>query len=131
MIDPQMYREMGLTDEEFQIIVKALGREPSYCELGMLAVMWSEHCGYKYSRPVLRRFAEYRKAMEAGGLDFMRHLSEFKVGHYYPPEKPTTENNLDVIKRHREKLDAQGIKVDQPRFLGEDVRAYPFTTRSR
>ncbi len=69
MIDPQMYREMGLTDEEFQIIVKALGREPSYCELGMLAVMWSEHCGYKYSRPVLRRFAEYRKAMEAGGLE--------------------------------------------------------------
>ncbi len=69
MIDPQVYREMGLTDEEYQIIVKALGREPTYCELGMLAVMWSEHCGYKYSRPVLRRFAEYRKAMEAGGLE--------------------------------------------------------------
>lgn len=69
--------------------------------------------------------------MEAGGLDLTRHLSEFKVGHYYPPEKPTTENNLEVIARHREELDAQGVKVDQPRLPGEGVRAYPFATRSR
>ena len=45
------YREMGLTDEEYQKAVELLGRTPNYLELGMFAVMWSEHCGYKNSRP--------------------------------------------------------------------------------
>jgi len=69
MIDPKVYREMGLNDQEYQRIVELLGREPTYTELGMFAVMWSEHCGYKYSRPILRRFREYRQAMESGGLE--------------------------------------------------------------
>ncbi|MBC7346197.1 MAG: phosphoribosylformylglycinamidine synthase II, partial [Clostridia bacterium] len=47
---------MGLTDEEYARICSLLGREPNYVELGMFAVMWSEHCGYKNSRPVLRQF---------------------------------------------------------------------------
>ncbi|MGI6469760.1 MAG: phosphoribosylformylglycinamidine synthase subunit PurL [Syntrophomonadaceae bacterium] len=50
------YREMGLTDEEYQKAVELLGRTPNYLELGMFAVMWSEHCGYKNSRPLLKRF---------------------------------------------------------------------------
>lgn len=69
MIDPKVYREMGLNDQEYQRIVQLLGREPTYTELGMFAVMWSEHCGYKYSRPILRRFREYREAVESGGLE--------------------------------------------------------------
>jgi phosphoribosylformylglycinamidine synthase II len=69
MIDPKVYREMGLNDQEYQRIVELLGREPTYTELGMFAVMWSEHCGYKYSRPILRRFREYRQAVESGGLE--------------------------------------------------------------
>jgi len=69
MIDPTVYRQMGLNDQEYQRILQLLGREPTYTELGMFAVMWSEHCGYKYSRPVLRRFREYRKAAESGGLE--------------------------------------------------------------
>ncbi len=36
-------------------------------ELGMFAVMWSEHCGYKYSRPILAYFSRYKEAMESGG----------------------------------------------------------------
>lgn len=47
---------MGLTDEEYARICSLLGRKPNYVELGMFAVMWSEHCGYKNSRPVLRQF---------------------------------------------------------------------------
>ena len=35
----------------------------------MFAVMWSEHCGYKYSRPILSYFSEYKKAMEGQGLE--------------------------------------------------------------
>lgn len=69
MIDPKVYREMGLNDEEYARILQLLGREPTYTELGMFAVMWSEHCGYKYSRPILRRFREYQRAMESGGLE--------------------------------------------------------------
>ncbi len=44
----------GLTAEEYQKIVKALGREPNYTELGVFSVMWSEHCSYKSSRYYLK-----------------------------------------------------------------------------
>ncbi|RYG85534.1 phosphoribosylformylglycinamidine synthase subunit PurL, partial [bacterium] len=66
---PGGYREMGLTDGEWELIVTMLGREPNRTETGMFAVMWSEHCGYKYSRPVLAAFAEYKKAMAGDGLE--------------------------------------------------------------
>jgi phosphoribosylformylglycinamidine synthase II len=44
----------GLSDEEYQRIVKSLGRDPSLTELGIFSVMWSEHCSYKSSRVHLR-----------------------------------------------------------------------------
>ena len=44
----------GLNDEEYQRIVKSLGRQPSLTELGIFSVMWSEHCSYKSSRVHLR-----------------------------------------------------------------------------
>ncbi len=68
-IDPKIYRDMGLNDSEYAQIVQTLGREPTYTEIGMYSVMWSEHCGYKYSRPVLKAFAEYKKAQETGALE--------------------------------------------------------------
>ena len=69
LITPEVYTSMGLNDGEYALILELLGREPSHTELGMFAVMWSEHCGYKYSRPVLAYFAEYRKALEGDGLE--------------------------------------------------------------
>ena len=69
MIDPMIYREMGLNDSEYALILEALGREPSITELGMYAVMWSEHCGYKYSKPVLRLFKKYKEAMDTGAVE--------------------------------------------------------------
>ncbi|MBI2844138.1 MAG: phosphoribosylformylglycinamidine synthase subunit PurL [Armatimonadetes bacterium] len=68
-IPPEIYREMGLSDVEYAKVAEALGRHPTYTEVGMYAVMWSEHCGYKYSRPVLRLFRKYREALEGGGLE--------------------------------------------------------------
>lgn len=50
------YKEMGLLDEEYEQIIAILGRKPNYLELGMFSVMWSEHCGYKNSRPLLKNF---------------------------------------------------------------------------
>ncbi|MGI6145922.1 MAG: phosphoribosylformylglycinamidine synthase subunit PurL [Bacillota bacterium] len=48
------WQKMGLTDEEYRMIVERLGREPNYTELGMISVMWSEHCSYKNSKAVLK-----------------------------------------------------------------------------
>jgi phosphoribosylformylglycinamidine synthase len=43
----------GLTEDEYGLVVEALGREPNPTELGMFGAMWSEHCAYKHSRPLL------------------------------------------------------------------------------
>src|SRR6185295_451893 len=67
--NPEVYRQMGLNDLEYQRIEGILCREPTITELGMFAVMWSEHCGYKYSRPVLALFKTYREAQEQGALE--------------------------------------------------------------
>jgi phosphoribosylformylglycinamidine synthase len=66
---PDVWREMGLTDAEYQRITELMEREPTDVELGMFAVMWSEHCGYKYSRPVLRLFQKYRESLEGAGFE--------------------------------------------------------------
>ncbi|PKR83974.1 phosphoribosylformylglycinamidine synthase subunit PurL [Heyndrickxia camelliae] len=52
----KLYRELGLTDDEFSMIENILGRIPNYTETGLFSVMWSEHCSYKNSKPVLKRF---------------------------------------------------------------------------
>ena len=49
------YRELGLTDSEYELIVEKLGREPNDVELAMFSLLWSEHCAYKHSRKLLRR----------------------------------------------------------------------------
>jgi phosphoribosylformylglycinamidine synthase len=48
-------REVALTRGEYDLIVERLGREPNALELGMLGVLWSEHCSYKTSKPLLHR----------------------------------------------------------------------------
>ncbi len=53
-ITPELVAEHGLTPEEYQRIVDALRRAPTFTELGVFSAMWSEHCGYKNSRPLLR-----------------------------------------------------------------------------
>jgi phosphoribosylformylglycinamidine synthase subunit PurL len=52
----KLYREMGISDEEFAMIEKVLGRLPNFTETGLFSVMWSEHCSYKNSKPVLKKF---------------------------------------------------------------------------
>ena len=46
----ELVAQHGLTADEYQRIVEALGREPTLTELGIFSVMWSEHCSYKSSR---------------------------------------------------------------------------------
>jgi len=51
----QRHRQLGLTDDEYELIVRLLEREPDDVELAMLSLMWSEHCAYKHSKKLLRR----------------------------------------------------------------------------
>lgn len=55
-ITPEMIQSHGITEEEYQHILEILGREPTFTELGIFSVMWSEHCSYKNSRPILKLF---------------------------------------------------------------------------
>ena len=52
----KIYKEMGLSDEEYQLAKKLLNRQPNYTETGIFSAMWSEHCSYKSSKPLLRKF---------------------------------------------------------------------------
>jgi phosphoribosylformylglycinamidine synthase len=54
-VTAELAREHGLTDEEYARLTSTLGRTPTYEELGVAAVMWSEHCSYKSSRLHLRK----------------------------------------------------------------------------
>jgi len=55
-ITPEVVAEHGLSEEEYEIILDRLGREPNINELGIFSVMWSEHCSYKSSRRHLGKF---------------------------------------------------------------------------
>ena len=55
MADQPLHRSLGLTDGEFDRIRELLGRTPNDFELAVFSLLWSEHCGYKHSAPLLRR----------------------------------------------------------------------------
>jgi phosphoribosylformylglycinamidine synthase II len=54
-ITPEIVAQHGLSPEEYQRVVNALGRTPNLVELGIFSVMWSEHCSYKSSRIHLKK----------------------------------------------------------------------------
>jgi phosphoribosylformylglycinamidine synthase len=54
-VTPELAQAHGLTREEYDRVIRLLGREPSYAELGLFSALWSEHCSYKSSRRHLRR----------------------------------------------------------------------------
>jgi phosphoribosylformylglycinamidine synthase len=55
-ITKALIEQHNLTEEEYRRILEILGREPTYTELGIFSVMWSEHCSYKSSKVHLKRF---------------------------------------------------------------------------
>src|SRR5580698_3140792 len=55
-ITPELVAKHNLTPEEYNKVLEILGRTPSYTELGIFSVMWSEHCSYKNTRPLLKTF---------------------------------------------------------------------------
>ncbi len=93
-IEPQMWRELGLSDEEFERVVNAIGREPTPTELAMFSVDWSEHCGYPRSRPLLAllpkegKYAARAEGEDAGGIEVTPGLTVlFKMeSHNHPSQ---------------------------------------------
>ncbi|MCL0044193.1 phosphoribosylformylglycinamidine synthase subunit PurL [Dehalococcoidia bacterium] len=53
-ISKETLEEIALTQQEYETIVLRLGRHPNHVELGMFGALWSEHCGYKHSKQLLR-----------------------------------------------------------------------------
>jgi len=86
------HRELGLTDYEYELIVEKMGREPNEVELAVFSLMWSEHCGYKHSRPLLKTLPTEGPRLvmgpgeNAGAVDVGNGLScAFKVeSHNHP-----------------------------------------------
>ncbi|HEX4568219.1 MAG TPA: phosphoribosylformylglycinamidine synthase subunit PurL, partial [Vicinamibacterales bacterium] len=68
MIDQHVLERHGLTRDEYDRIVRSLGREPTDTELGIFSVMWSEHCSYKSSRIHLRKLpTQGRRVVQGPG----------------------------------------------------------------
>jgi len=65
-ITAEIVKEHGLSEEEYEIILDRLGREPNINELGIFSVMWSEHCSYKSSRRHLGKFLTKGKRVIQG-----------------------------------------------------------------
>ena len=55
-ITPELVQEHNLTSQEYERILAMLGRTPTFPELGIFSALWSEHCSYKHSRPILKTF---------------------------------------------------------------------------
>jgi phosphoribosylformylglycinamidine synthase len=65
-VDSRKLREVALTADEYGVIVQALERQPNDVELGMLGVLWSEHCSYKTSKLLLRHLPSTGSAVIQG-----------------------------------------------------------------
>ncbi len=55
-VTPEVVREHNLNELEYERILELLGRSPTFTELGVFSALWSEHCSYKHSKPILRTF---------------------------------------------------------------------------
>ncbi len=90
----RMWRELGLSDSEYERIVSVIGREPTPTELAMFSVEWSEHCGYPRSRPLLGlfpkegKYASRAQGEDAGGIEVAPNLTVlFKMeSHNHPSQ---------------------------------------------
>ena len=92
-VTKEILDEIALSQAEYDLILERLDREPNPVELGMFGALWSEHCGYKHSKPLLRLFSQQSTrvlsqtgAENAGAVDIGDGLAVvFKVeSHNHP-----------------------------------------------
>ena len=58
--------DFGLSNQEYQLIVKQLGKEPNHVEMGIFSAMWSEHCSYKHTKSLLKNLPTQSKFVVQG-----------------------------------------------------------------
>ena len=109
-ITDQLVAKHNLTPEEYKKILEILGRTPSYTELGIFSVMWSEHCSYKNTRPLLKTFPTKSPKIlvgageeNAGIIDVGDGLAiAFKIeSHNHPERRRTVSGRGDGCGRDR------------------------------
>jgi phosphoribosylformylglycinamidine (FGAM) synthase-like enzyme len=66
LVTPEVVREHNLNQFEYDKILGLLGRAPTLTELGVFSALWSEHCSYKHSKPILRKFPTTGPAVVQG-----------------------------------------------------------------
>lgn len=66
MVDAKLAKSFGMSMDEYQLVLDILGRTPTYTELGIFSVMWSEHCSYKSSRIHLKKLPTTGKCVIQG-----------------------------------------------------------------
>ena len=90
---PEVVADHGLSPDEYDRVLRILGREPTFSELGVFSAMWSEHCGYKHSKQLLRLFPSESPHLlvapgqeNAGAIDIGNGLAAvFKIeSHNHP-----------------------------------------------
>jgi phosphoribosylformylglycinamidine synthase len=129
-IEPRMWRELGLSDAEYQRILDAIGREPTPTELAMFSVEWSEHCGYPRSRPLLGllpkegKLASRVQGEDAGGIEVTPGLTVlFKMeSHNHPSQVEPFQGaatGVGGIIRDIFTMGARPIAVMDPLRFGE------------
>ncbi|MDY6836276.1 MAG: phosphoribosylformylglycinamidine synthase subunit PurL [Chloroflexota bacterium] len=81
MVSKETLHQIALSESEYDLIVERLGREPSEVELGLFGSLWSEHCGYKHSKILLKRLPSKGRAVltevgeeNAGAIDIGNDL---------------------------------------------------------
>ena len=138
------HRELGLTDGEYDRIVELMGREPNHVELAIFSLMWSEHCGYKHSRKLLKTLPDRGPARRHGagrergrGRRGRRHLVRVQGRVAQPPERGrAVPGRGDRRRRHparrlrgRRAAD-RGARLPALRRAGH-LRALPLPARAR
>jgi len=122
-ITPQVLKDHGLTHEEYEKIKSILKREPTFTELGIYSVMWSEHCSYKNSKSLLKLFPTSGEKLlvkageeNAGVIDIGNGWAiSFKVeSHNHPSAVEPFEGA------------ATGVGGDLARYLHDGCSSYSF-----
>ena len=86
MVSEEILKELALTLSEYNLIIEKLGREPNELELGLFGALWSEHCGYKHTKKLLRTIKSKSKYTlteageeNAGAFEFGIANSNFRL----------------------------------------------------
>jgi hypothetical protein len=118
-------RGLGLTADEYDRIIKRLGREPSYTELGLFSALWSEHCAYKHSKVFLRRLPQAgRRVLQGPG----ENAGALDIGDGWAVVFKIESHNHPSLHRALQALPPELVEFSAT-FFTMGARRSPYSTR--